>query len=236
MLCFATLSILCPMATPSPALVTSPTRRTTSAASAESLQRGPKVGGWLVTSSSSPSYAIVILVVAFILIRVSRRVLASHKGARFSISRTYTYTAVYVLVGAGFSGLSYTEGVPYALALPEIAIAAGAAVGSYLYSDRRITFWKEGEALYFRGGVIIYVIYLVGLVARLSLDIVFLGPAAFSFATATLTGTALYSTMATDLLLILGVGLLLGRAVRLAKRYGKISRGEEKVEAVKPAT
>ncbi len=203
--------------------------------SGRKLTSGAQGRGPFFTSSPSPSYAVVILVVAFILIRVSRRVLASHRGALFSISRTYTYTAVYVLVGAGFSGLSYIEGVPYILAVPEIAIAVAAAVGSYLYSDRRITFWKEGEALYFRGGVIIYLIYLVALVARLVLDIAFLGPSAFSFTSAALTGAALYSTMATDLLLILGVGLLLGRAVRLAKRYGKISRGEEKVESAKPA-
>jgi hypothetical protein len=169
-----------------------------------------------------------MLVVAFVLIRASRRVLASHRGARFSIARTYAYTGVYVLVGAGFSALSYTEGVPYLLAVPEVALAAVGAAGSYLYSDRRITFWKEGEVLYFKGGVLIYVIYLAALAARLGLDLVFLGPAAFDFGTTVaLSGVALLSTRAADLLLTRGVGLLLGRAVRLAKRYAKIASMEE---------
>ena len=177
----------------------------------------------------------MVLVVAFILLRVSRRVLASHRGAVFSIRRTYAYTAVYVLAGAGLSGLSYTEGVPYYLALPEVAVAAAAAVGSYLYSDKRIAFWKEGEAFYFRGGVFIYVIYLVALVARLTLDLAFQGSGAFGSSSAALTGAPLYSTMAADLLLTFGVGLLLGRAVRLAKRYAKISSGEEQVQTGRPA-
>ncbi len=194
-----------------------------------------RLAGPSVTSNLSSSYAVVVLVVAFILLRVSGRALASHRVAVFSVYRAYAYTAVYVLIGAGFSALPYTEGVPYYFALPEVAIAAAAAVGAYLYSDKRIAFWKEGEALYFRGGVVIYVIYLVALVARLTLDVAFLRPAAFSFSSAALTGAPLYSTMATDLLLTFGVGLVLGRAMRLTKRYAKISRGEEQVQTGRPA-
>jgi hypothetical protein len=41
--------------------------------------------------------------------------------------------------------------------------------------------------------------------------------------------------MATDLLLTFGVGLLLGRVVRLAKRCAKISSGEEQVQTGRPA-
>lgn len=184
----------------------------------------------LTASSASASYFFIIAVLAVILLRVSRRVYATHRGARFSISRTYVYTGVYVIIGAGFSALSYSEGVPYLLALPEAILAAAAAVGSYHYTDRRVVFWKEGGTLYFKGGVIIYAIYLVALVARLGLDLVFLGPATFGFAEAALTGAGLYSTMAADLLLTFGVGLLLGRAVRLANRYRKIASGEETVE------
>ncbi|MDG6981563.1 MAG: hypothetical protein JRN51_10700, partial [Nitrososphaerota archaeon] len=80
----------------------------------------------------------------------------------------------------------------------------------------------------FRGGVAIYVVYLVALAARLALDSLFLGPAAFDAGTTVaLSGAPLLSTMATDLLLTFGVGLLLGRAVRLAKRYAKIAAGVE---------
>jgi hypothetical protein len=136
-----------------------------------------------------------------------------------------------VFLGVAFSGLSYTEGVSYLLALPEVVLAAVAGVLSYKYTDRRISFWKspEGE-LFFRGGVAIYLIYLVALVVRLGIDVTFIGPAAFSFGTAVaLGGTALYATMGTDLLLTFGVGLLIGRGARVARRHGRIQRGEESV-------
>lgn len=175
--------------------------------------------------------------VVLILARVGLRTFRSYRGTRFSLSRTYVYTAVYVIIGAVFSSLSYTEGVPVYMAVPEVLIAFAAGVGSYRYTDRRIAFWKGGDGtLYFRGGVIIYLVYLAALVVRLSIDIAVIGPAALSFSQAvSLSGSALYATMATDLLLVLGIGLLIGRGARVAKRYGRIQSGAEKVPEVPPA-
>jgi hypothetical protein len=183
------------------------------------------------TAYNPTPYAVALLVIAFLLFRVTRRVFRSYHGTRFSLSRTYAYTAVYVILGVSFSGLSYTEGVPTLLAIPELVLAAAAALGAYFYSDRRISFWKAGDgSLFFRGGVFIYIIYLVGLLVRLSIDIVLIGPSALTFTPGVvLTGVGLTATMATDLLLISGVGLLIGRGARVARRYGRISRGEEKV-------
>ncbi|HKT21022.1 MAG TPA: hypothetical protein VJR06_00155 [Nitrososphaerales archaeon] len=172
-----------------------------------------------------------------ILARVAWRTFASYRGTRFRLSRTYIYTGIYVLIGVVFSVISYTEGVPYLLAAPEAMLAALAAVGSYMYSDRRISFWKgsAGE-LYFRGGVIIYLVYLVALVIRIGLDVAIVGPSAFNIGpSVVLSGVGLYATMGTDLLLTFGVGLLIGRSVRVAQRCARISRGEEKVPDSPPA-
>jgi len=186
--------------------------------------------------ANATPYLVFVVVIVFILARVSWRTFASYRGTRFRITRTYAYTAIYFAIGILFSGLSYTEGVPYLLAAPEIILAVTAAVFSYRYSDRRIAFWTGGDgALYFRGGVIIYVIYLVALVIRLGIDIAFIGPAAFSFGpSVTLSGGALYGTMSTDVLLTFGVGLLIGRSARVAKRYGMIQGGQEKVPGTPP--
>jgi hypothetical protein len=187
-------------------------------------------------SANATPYFVFIVVIVFILARVSWRTFANYRGTRFRITRTYAYTAVYFAIGILFSGLSYTEGVPFLLAAPEIILALAAAVFSYRYSDRRIAFWKDEEGvLYFRGGVIIYVIYLVALIIRLGIDVAFIGPAAFSFGQAvTLSDGALYATMATDALLTFGVGLLIGRSARIAKRYGMIQDGREKVPGAPP--
>ncbi|MDG6985273.1 MAG: hypothetical protein JRM73_00815 [Nitrososphaerota archaeon] len=186
----------------------------------------------MATGAGASQYSIVLVVVAVILARVSWRTLKSHRGTRFSLGRTYFYTAVYVVIGVLFSGLSYAEGVPYLLAVPELALAAAAAVGSYRYTDGRISFWRTPDGtLFFRGGVAIYLVYLVALVLRLAIDLAVLGPSAFAVGTAvTLAGATLYATMGADLLLTFGVGLLIGRGVRVARRYGRISAGEEKLQ------
>ena len=83
--------------------------------------------------------------------------------------------------------------------------------------------------------MIIYLIYIVAMVIRLGIDVVLIGPTAFTFGTAVaLTGGTLYATMGADLLLTFGVGLLIGRSVRVARRYSKIAHGEEKVPELAP--
>ncbi|MDG7011982.1 MAG: hypothetical protein JRN17_02695 [Nitrososphaerota archaeon] len=175
-----------------------------------------------------------MLVVAFVLLRVSRRVLASYRGSAFSISRTYIYTAVYMLIA--WVSLGFPS--PRASRTPR---APGSGSGHrgrgrllpLLGREDRLL---EGRGvLYFRGEVIIYLVYLAALVVRLALDLAFLGPAAFSISSAPLSGASLYSAMATDVLLTFGVGLLLGRAARLAIRYGRTSRGEEQVQVARTA-
>jgi hypothetical protein len=177
-----------------------------------------------------------VVVIVLALARITWRTIANYKGMVFSLARTIVYAGVYITLGILFSALSYFEGVPYLLAIPEVALAAAAALWSYRYTDKRISFWKSPEgSLCFRGGVVIYLIYMVGFVARLSIDIAFIGPSMFSFAsTITLAGAALYGSVATDLLLVFGVGLLLGRNVRVVRRFRMIQRGEESVPDARP--
>jgi hypothetical protein len=170
------------------------------------------------------SSEVVLLIFALIIFNALRRTYRMYRGTRFSKSRTVLYAAVYVLIGVVFSATSFYEGVPALLAPLYAVVAAVAAVGSYMYSDRRITFWKSDGTVYFRGGVVIYLIYFV-----------VIGPDVFNFTPGlTLTGTALYATIATDLLLMLGVGLLLGRNLRVLKRYGRIERGEDTIPDTEP--
>jgi hypothetical protein len=181
-----------------------------------------------VPPTVSPSY-VIIAVILLILLRVAYRTFANYRGVVFSLPRTVGYACVYVALGVLFSALSYFQGVSYLLAVPEVLLAVVAAFWSYKYTDRRISFWRApGGSLFFRGGVVIYVIYLAGFIARLSIDVAFGASSIFSFASGVqLSGAALYGSMATDLLLILGVGLLIGRNIRVIRRYRRIQRGQE---------
>ena len=174
-------------------------------------------------------YYVVIAIFVLAVLRISWRTFANYKGTVFSMTKTFVYAGVYVTLGVAFSTLSFVEGVSYLVAIPEIAILAAAAYASYRYSDGRISFWKNDEgSLFFRGGIGVYLIYLAGFLTRLAIDVAFVGPSMFGFTSLVqLSGAALYASMATDLLLTLGVGLLIGRNVRVTKRYHMIQRGIE---------
>jgi len=174
-------------------------------------------------------YYVIIAIFVLAVLRISWRTFANYKGTIFSMTKTFVYAGIYVTLGVAFPALSFVEGVSYLMVVPEIAILAAAAYASYRYSDGRISFWKTDDgSLFFRGGIVIYLIYLAGFLTRLAIDVAFVGPSMFDFTSIIrLSGAALYASMASDLLLTLGVGLLIGRNARVTKRYHLIQRGIE---------
>ena len=176
-------------------------------------------------------FYVFVVIVLLVLLRVVRRTYANYRGTRFSLARTFAFGCVYAGIGVLFFGFSFLDGVPPLLAIPGMLLAALAAYWSYGYSDRRISFWKSSDgSLYFRGGILIYLIYTAGLITRLSIDVLLIGPGMFTFASGIqLSGIALYGSIATDLVLIFGVGLLIGRSIRVARRYRMIKHGQESV-------
>jgi hypothetical protein len=182
-------------------------------------------------AQSSGSSETVLIIFALIIFSALRRTYNMHRGTRFSMGRTILFLVIYAAIGLIFSTTSFYEGAPILLTPIYAIVLIGAAVASYIYSDRRITFWRRPDgAIYFRGGVIIYLIYLMGLIIRLTIDYVVIGPDVFSYTPGlVLTGTSLYATIATDLLLMFGVGLLLGRNLRVLRRYRRIERGEDTI-------
>lgn len=149
---------------------------------------------------------------------------------RFSVGRTVVYAVFYVALGSAFSIISFFEGVSLIFAVPYVLLLLGAVVFSYRFSHRRISFWQGSDGVYFRGGVVLYIIYVIGLIARLSIEYIVFGANLFVInPSITLTSTDLYATIATDLLLMFGLGLLIGRNAKVLNLYRKIERGEEKL-------
>ena len=141
----------------------------------------------------------------------------------------------YFLFGAFFLVASFLEGVPSYYAIPEAALLLVGAVGSYRLTDRRVSFWRSpsnGNDIFYKGGIIIYLIYVVGLVARLAIEFIYIGPSAFTFTVTSLSQTAILATAVTDMLLTFGIGLLVGRNVRVYQRYKAIIDGKETIATV----
>ena len=193
-------------------------------------------------SSGSPGggYTGLYFFVAILVFIVIRRLRLVIRGSKVSTARTWIFSGYYVLLAAFFALSSFTSGgVSPGYAALYVVIGAAGAYGSYLFSDRRIGFWKgaDGE-IYYKGAVVIYVIYLVGLIARIAIDIVFIGPQAFSFSATpgapTPGASAVDAGLVTDCLLALSAGLLVGRNARVMKRYSLIVQGKEKVSDAPP--
>lgn len=174
----------------------------------------------------------LVLIVLFAL----RRVYRSYRGIRFSYASTIFVAIFYVAIGSVFSIGSFFEGVPAFFALPYVLVIVASAIWSYRFTDKRISFWRGGDGgVYFKGGIVLYLIYIVALVVRIAIDLVVIGPSFMDFSPAvTLTSQALDATIATDLLLMFGLGLLIGRNARVLRRYRNIEHGKEELPDTPP--
>jgi len=182
----------------------------------------------------------VYIILGLIVLLMIRRMVRVFRGTKVSVARTVAFSIYYfgfaaLLIAASYlaGGVSITEVFIYAL------VGVAGLYGSYLVSNKRIGFWKTADgSIYFKGAVVIYLIYLAALIARIAIDVVLIGPQAFAFsvngASTPLSPTAIDAGVATDCLLALGSGLLIGRNIRVASRYREILAGKEEVSDVPP--
>jgi len=191
------------------------------------------------SGANDSSVYIFLGILILLLIRRFSRVI---RGSKVSKSRTIVFSIYYL----GFAGLliavSVVSGGVTAVDLVLYAlVGAVGAYGSYVFSDARIGFWKGADgSIYYKGAIVVYLIYMVGLIVRIAIDLAFIGPQAFSFSVGgtspALSSTAVYAGIATDLLLSFGAGLLVGRNLRVMKRYNAIVAGKEAVTDTPPNT
>jgi len=192
------------------------------------------------SGSSGAGNTGVYIFLAILVLIVFRRLRLVLKGSKVRRASTWIFSGYYVILAAFFSFSSFTIGaVPPTYAVLYVAIGAAGAYGSYLFSDRRIGFWKGADgSIYSKGAVVIYLIYIAGLIARIAIGIVFIGPQAFSFVATPGApppgASAVDAGIVTDMLLTLSAGLLVGRNARVLKRYSLIVQGKETVTDTPP--
>ncbi|MHB8567684.1 MAG: hypothetical protein ACYC7D_01155 [Nitrososphaerales archaeon] len=189
------------------------------------------MSGGAASGGASSSALIFIVLVVFL---IGARAYRTYRGTRFSEPRTIFYIGFYFVFSSFFVADSFYEGVSLIYAIPDAIIFALAAVWSFRFSDKRISFWRTSDGfLFFKGGVIIYLIYIAALVVRLSVDFIVIGPSFLSFAPGIgISASSLLGFAFADMLLMLGIGLLVGRNLRLLKRYQNIKKGTESVPAI----
>ena len=182
----------------------------------------------------TPTY-IFLVVLIFIVVRRARMVFV---GSKVSRARAIGFSIYYTAFASALTLTSFFNGVPVYFAALYLAVGVVAFYGSFLISESRIGFWKGSDgSIYSKGAIIIYLIYLVGLVARVGISLFFVGPSAFSFtasSTAPPSPSAQDAEVVADLLLAVGAGSLVGRNARVLKRFSLITQGKEKVGDTPP--
>lgn len=155
-------------------------------------------------------------------------------GTRISVGRTLGYSAYYLVFGGLVLAGSFFLPIPVEYFALYPILFAITFLAAFEFARRRVVFWGAANgAIFSKGGLPIYVIYIVGFIARIAIGYEYLGPNfLFSFAPpASISGAAITATVATDLLLVAGIGLLFGRNMRILRKYLAVKAGKENIES-----
>ena len=170
------------------------------------------------------------------------------QGTKVSVKKTIIFSAYYLAIASFLVYNSFlVSSVPFAYAVPYSAVVVASGYGSYKYSKRILSFWKSStngdenssSTIYAKGGLAIYLLYVAVLLVRIAINFIFIGSEKFYFnnqqailenssSSAILimpplihtdSATTILAFTATDFLLMVGAGLLIGRNARILKYY-----------------
>lgn len=181
-----------------------------------------------------------VVIVTSIIIRL-RKVI---KGTKVNPKRTIVFLAYLIAISLFLVYNSFLiDNVPGKYVIPDLVVVMAAAYCSYIYSKRTLSFWKLSDSnnansdIYVKGGLSIYFLYVVALTIRVAIGFLFIGSQKFYFnnqqlilegnTTTTVivplfhTGPAItiLAFALTDILLLMGVGLIIGRSTVILKYF-----------------
>jgi hypothetical protein len=201
----------------------------------------------LSDNNNAFAFSLLIFTFAITIIIIIFRIGKVMQGTKVSVKKTIIFSAYYLAIASFLVYNSFLIGsVPFAYAVPYSAIAVASGYGSYKYSKRILSFWKlstkgdenSSSTIYSKGGLAIYMLYIVALIVRSAINFIFIGSEKFYFnnqeailengSSAILimpplvhtdSATTILAFTATDFLLMVGAGLLIGRNARVLKYY-----------------
>jgi hypothetical protein len=187
----------------------------------------------LLSSQQLTIIVSLLITAAIILFRIKR----VRSGTRITAARILGFLIIYLVAVVFVISTSFLlRGIQIVFLIPYFTVFCLAAYGSYRYSNNALKFWKGADgSIYVKGGLILYLIYVGVLTPRIILDFIFVPQGYFYVNEAQQLVTVNASTvgwpvvLSADLLLMFGAGLLLGRNIRLLKRYFRIKGGEERI-------
>jgi hypothetical protein len=178
----------------------------------------------------------------FTIIIIIFRLKKAIQGTKVSVKKTIIFSAYFVAISSFLVYNSFlVGGVPVVYALAYFTVVVAAAYCSYIYSKRTLSFLKlptdDGNSvIYVKGGIPIFLLYVTALTIRIAINLLFIGSEKLYFnnqqtilGNGTVTdimpmvhidaATTVLALTITDLLLIVGAGLVVGRNASVLKYY-----------------
>lgn len=155
-------------------------------------------------------------------------------GTKIDVRKSIAFSAILLGFSAFVIVNSFSIGVPQLYALVYGAVFVGVAYGSYHYSNRVLDFWRTPDgSIYVKGGGMVLAFYIAALVARIAISATIGGGGQEGFSGSIqalqveASPNAILAATIVDGLLMVGVGLLVGRNARIVHRFRAIMNGKE---------
>jgi len=185
------------------------------------------------------------LIFTFVIITIISvlRIRRSIQGTKVSVKKTIIFSVYFVAITSFLVYNSFLIGsVAVQYVIPYSAVVIVTIYYSYIYSKRSLSFWElrdrngGNSAIYVKGGLSMYFLYVAALTIRVVINFLFIASEKFYFnKEQTILGRenaaaimpflhtnpamiTLASTV-TDFLLIIAMGLIIGRSARVLRYY-----------------
>ena len=191
-----------------------------------------------MASSSSSGYISSIYIVAFVIsfaitsIIIVIRIRKVLQGTKISIRKSVLFSAYFVIISFFLIYNSFSLDMPVTYAILYAIAGALSTYISYVRSKKSLSFWKQDSSHYVKGGLILYFLYVVALSIRIAINFLFIGYQEVAFnqqgdiitinrpiVSITTPELRLSLLIVSDSLLVIGVGLLIGRNLRVMEYY-----------------
>ncbi len=190
-------------------------------------------------SNNGDNFISIIYISAFIIsliitsVIITIRLKKTIQGTKINTKKSTIFLIYYILAVSYLVYNSFSTGIPLRYLIPYILISIFSGCFSYWYSKRKLLFWRDeiDHNLYVKGGLMIYLIYISALIVRIIVDLIFIGYQEIYFTDVgdmvTInhplvhidSNTKIISLIFTDLLIMLGAGMLIGRYARVTEYY-----------------
>jgi hypothetical protein len=180
-----------------------------------------------------------LIIIIISVLRIKRSI----QGTKVNVKKTIVFSAYFVAITSFLVYNSFLIGsVAVLYVIPYFAVVIVTIYYSYIHSKRSFSFLKlpdsksGNSAIYVKGGLSMYFLYLAALTIRVVINFLFVGSERFYFnkeqtilgnenATAIMpflhTNPAMMTLVSTvtDFLLIVAMGLIIGRNARVLRYY-----------------